>query len=128
MRDTRVALNTYVLPVPHDKLVGNTTSSPAHVGKLANAIDLLAPVQTTVLAAANGTVTHVKAYSNTGGSDPTFWDYSNFIVIMHANGEYSRYDHLAFASSRVIVGEQVKAGQEIAGVGMTGYTYTLKRK
>jgi len=73
MPDTRVALNTYVLPVPHDKLVGiDTTSSPAHVGKLANAVDLLAPVQTPVLAAANATVTHVKAYSNTGGSDPTF--------------------------------------------------------
>jgi len=123
MRDLR-ALNRYVLPVPPDKLIGiDTTSSPAHVGKLANAIDFIAPVQTPVLAAANGTVTYVKAYSNIGGSYPTFWDYSNFIVIMHANGEYSRYDHLAFASSRVIVGQQVKAGQEIARVGMTGYTY-----
>jgi len=38
-------------------------SSPAHVGKLENAIDLIAPVQTPVRAAANETVTYVKAYS-----------------------------------------------------------------
>ena len=98
-------------------------SSPAHVGKLENAIDLIAPVQTPVRAAANGTVTYVKPYSNIGGSDPMFWNYSNFIVIMHSNGEYTRYDHLAFASSRVIIGEPASAGQEIARVGMTGYTY-----
>jgi hypothetical protein len=45
-------------------------------------------------------------------------------IIMHAKGEYSRYDHLAFSSSRVINGQPVRAGQEIARVGMTGYTYT----
>lgn len=104
MRDLSVALNSYMLPIPQAKLIGiDTTSSPAYIGKLGNAIDFIAPVQTPALAAANGTVMHVKFYSNIGGFDPTFWNYSNFIVIMHANGEYSRYDHLAFASSRVIV-------------------------
>lgn len=125
MRDMRVALNRYILPIPSDKLFGiDTSSSPAHVGKLANAIDLIAPIQTPVRAAAEGTITYVKAYSNIGGADPMFWNYSNFIVIMHANGEYTRYDHLAFSSSRVIIGQHVRAGQEIARVGMTGYTYT----
>ena len=52
-----------------------------------------------------------------------FWNYSNFIVIMHANCEYTRYDHLAFSCSRVIIGEPVRAGQEIARVGMNGNTY-----
>jgi murein DD-endopeptidase MepM/ murein hydrolase activator NlpD len=42
---------------------------------------------------------------------------------MHSNGEYSRYDHLAYRSSTVKVGQHVSEGQEIAKVGMTGYTY-----
>jgi murein DD-endopeptidase MepM/ murein hydrolase activator NlpD len=125
MRDISVALNKYILPIPPDKLIGiDTTSSPAHVGKLANAIDLIAPVQTPVLAAADGTITYVKAYSNIGGADSMFWNFSNFIVIMHANHEYTRYDHLAFSSSKVIIGQSVRAGEEIARVGMTGYTYS----
>jgi murein DD-endopeptidase MepM/ murein hydrolase activator NlpD len=120
-----MSLNKYILPIPLDKLIGiDTTSSPAHVGKLANAIDLIAPIQTPVLAAADGTITYVKAYSNTGGADTVFWNYSNFIVIMHANREYTRYDHLALSSSKVIIGQSVKAGEEIARVGVTGYTYS----
>jgi hypothetical protein len=116
-------VDTYMLPIPPDKLIGiNTTSSPPHVGNLANAIDLTAPIQTPVLAAADGTITYVKAYSNIGGADTMFWNYSNFIVIMHANHEYTRYDHLAFSSSKVIIGQSVRAGEEIARVGVTGYT------
>ena len=42
---------------------------------------------------------------------------------MHSNGEYSRYDHLRYNSSTVKVGQNVRAGEEIARVGMTGYTY-----
>ena len=99
------------------------TSSPAHVGKLKNAIDLIVPVYTPVLAAANGIVSFISDDSNIGGHDPSYWTYTNFIVIMHSNGEYSRYDHLAFHSSKVKVGQSVSKGQEIAKVGMTGYTY-----
>ncbi len=43
---------------------------------------------------------------------------------MHSYGEYTRYDHLAYHSSKVRVGQQVRAGQEIARVGMTGHPYT----
>ena len=73
MRDMTLALNKFVLPISPEQLIGiDTTSSPAHVGKLANAIDLIAPIQTPVLAAADGTITYVNAYSNTGGADPMF--------------------------------------------------------
>jgi murein DD-endopeptidase MepM/ murein hydrolase activator NlpD len=53
----------------------------------------------------------------------TIGDHTNFIVIMHSNGEYSRYDHLSYNSAMVKVGQHVKVGDEIARVGMTGYTY-----
>jgi murein DD-endopeptidase MepM/ murein hydrolase activator NlpD len=53
----------------------------------------------------------------------TYNDIDFIIVIMHPNGEYSRYDHLSYNSSRVRVGQLVRAGEEIARVGMTGFTY-----
>ena len=118
------AINKYKLPVPKDLLQRiDRTSSPAHVGKLRNAIDFIADIGTPVLAAEDGLVTSVKDTSNTGGASPSNWRHTNFIVIMHSNGEYSRYDHLSYNSSKVKVGQYVRAGEEIAKVGMTGYTY-----
>jgi murein DD-endopeptidase MepM/ murein hydrolase activator NlpD len=118
------AINKYKLPVPKHLLQRiDRTSSPAHVGKLRNAIDLIADKGTPVLAAEDGIVTFVKDTSNIGGANTTYWRYTNFIVIMHSNGEYSRYDHLSYNSSRVKVGQYVRGGEEIAKVGMTGYTY-----
>ena len=119
------AVNHYRLPVPKAKLRRiDRTSSPAHTGKLRNAIDFIVPEDTPVLAAAEGIVTYVKDDSNLGGFNVIYWNHTNFIVIMHKNGEYSRYDHLAYRSSKVSVGQHVAASQEIARVGMTGYTFT----
>jgi murein DD-endopeptidase MepM/ murein hydrolase activator NlpD len=118
------AINRYRLPVPKNLLQRiDRTSSPAHHGNLRNSIDFIADEETPVLAAADGIVTFVKDDSNTGGSNPIYWIHTNFIVIMHSNGEYSRYDHLRYNSSMVNVGQHVRAGEEIAKVGMTGYTY-----
>jgi murein DD-endopeptidase MepM/ murein hydrolase activator NlpD len=118
------AINKYKLPVPKDLLQRiDRSSSPAHVGKLRNAIDFIADKGTPVLAADDGIVAFVKDTSNTGGANPSNWRHTNFIVIMHSNGEYSRYDHLSYNSSKVKVGQYVRAGDEIAKVGMTGYTY-----
>ena len=121
---TYVARNKYQLPISLDNLISiDNHSSPAHLGRLENAVDFVAPENTIVLAAAEGTVTYVKDDSNIGGPSVNFWAYSNFISIKHQNEEYTRYDHLAFGSSRVKVGDIVSAGQEIAKVGMTGFTY-----
>ena len=119
----RSALNRYGLPVPKN-LVDRVdrTSSPIHIGNLRNAIDFIVPEYTPVLAAANGIVTYVKDDSTIGGPNPIYQKYTNFITIMHANEEYSRYDHLAPRSSKVEVGQTVRKGQEIGKVGMTGYT------
>ena len=118
------SLNTYSLPIPKKFLKHiDRNSSPAHIGKLRNAIDLVAPENTPVLAAADGIVTAVKDDSNIGGPNPSYWMYTNFITIMHSNGEYTRYDHLAYHSSKVKSGQYVSAGEEIGKVGMTGYTY-----
>ena len=87
---SKSTINKYKLPVPKDHLKHiERTSSPAHVGQLQNAIDLVADGDTLVLAAADGIVTFFKDSSNSGGASPFYWDHSNFIVIMHSNGEYS---------------------------------------
>jgi murein DD-endopeptidase MepM/ murein hydrolase activator NlpD len=118
------AINKYKLPVPRDQLQRiDRTSSPAHLGKLRNAIDFIVGEYTPVLAAGDGIVTFVKNDSDIGGSNPIYWNHTNFIVIMHSNGEYSRYDHLSYNSSKVRVGQYVKASEVIARVGMTGFTY-----
>lgn len=119
----RSALNRYRLPVLKNLLERvDRTSSPAHTGNLRNAIDFIVPEGTPVLAAADGIVVFVKDDFTIGGPNPIYWKYTNFITIMHANEEYSRYDHLAPRSSRIKVGQTVSKGQEIAKVGMTGYT------
>jgi len=61
-------INNYSLPVPKEKLQRiDRTSSPAHIGKLRNAIDFIVAENTPVLAAADGVVTFVKDGSYTGG-------------------------------------------------------------
>ena len=117
-------INNYSLPVPKNELERiDRTSSPAHFGRLRNAIDFIVAENTSVLAAANGVVTFVKDDSNIGGPSIEYWHNSNFIVIQHPNGEYSRYDHLAHKSAVVRTGQYIKRGQVIASVGMTGFTY-----
>ncbi len=119
-----ITLNKYTIPIPKDLLIRiDRTSSPVHFGSLRNAVDLIAPQGTPVLAAADGVVTFVHDDSNVGGASPSYLSYTNFISIMHPNGEYSRYDHLEYGSAKVRVGQQVRSGQEIARVGMTGFTY-----
>lgn len=118
------ARNRYKLPVPREALIAlDRTSSPAHIGKLRNAVDFLVPKNTPVLAAADGVVTAVMNDSRAGGPGVLYWLGSNFIVIQHAQGEYSRYDHLAYRSAKVRVGQKVRAGQPIALTGMTGFSY-----
>ena len=85
------------------------------MGKLENAVDFVASENTIVLAAAPGIVTYVKDDSDIGGPSINFWA-SNFISIEHQNEEYTRYDHLAFGSSKVNVGEFISAGQEIDSI------------
>ena len=118
------ASNHYILPVPREALRSiDRTSSPTHVANLRNAIDLIVPINTPVLAAADGTVTFVRDNSDIGGPFPAYVGYTNFIVIKHAHDEYTRYDHLSHRSSKVSLGQQVCKGEQIANVGVTGYSF-----
>ena len=97
-----ISRNSYALPISKHLITRiDRTSSPVHVGKLRNAVDFLAPVGTPVVAAADGLVTFVEDSSSIGGPDYSYWEFSNFIVLMHSNGEFSRYDHLDYESSLI---------------------------
>lgn len=73
-------------------------------------MDIAAPNGTSIMAAADGTVT----YSGWMGG------YGNLIIISHGNGIQTYYGHCSklYASK----GEVVKAGDKIAAVGSTGYS------
>ena len=105
-----MAKNVYILPIPKEMLQRIDRSSPAHVGKLRNAVDFIVPIGTPVLAAADGIVTYISDDSTVGGPDASYWLYTNFITIKHSNGEYSRYDHLDYKSSEVRLNQKVHAG------------------
>lgn len=119
------AANRYILPIPKNSSPKiDRTASPAHIGKLKNAIDFIVDAGTPVLAAADGVVTCVRDDSYMGRPGFEYWQDSNFIVIQHERGEYTRYDHLAHKSAMVWPDQPVKAGQIIARVGTTGFTYS----
>jgi murein DD-endopeptidase MepM/ murein hydrolase activator NlpD len=71
-------------------------------------VDIAAPMGTPVEATANGLV--IQAGWETG--------YGNTILIDHGDGITTRYGHLS--KILVVVGEQVKRGEVIGAVGMTG--------
>lgn len=71
-------------------------------------IDIPAPMNTPVCAAAAGTVIIAKSHSS----------YGNYVVIDHGNGFCTLYAHNTYLA--VSAGDTVSAGQVIAGVGTTG--------
>jgi murein DD-endopeptidase MepM/ murein hydrolase activator NlpD len=98
-------------------VVGNLTSGFGYrrdpisgVRKFHNAIDIAAPRGTPVYAYTNGKVV-TAGWGNMAG---------NYVVIDHGGGLRTKYLHLSSIS--VKVGQTVKVGQKIGGVGSTGYS------
>lgn len=91
-------------------IVGGSRSQGLHGY---NAVDLAAPVGTPIYASASGVVI-ISQYG--------IWNhgYGNYIVIAHSNGTQTLYAH----ASKLLVtaGQQVKQGDLIALIGMTGKT------
>ncbi len=73
-------------------------------------VDIAAPSGTPVLAAESGTVAAVTS----GGA------YGNAVLVAHGDGLTTFYAHLS--SVAVSTGRQVGAGQQIGGVGSTGWS------
>jgi len=87
------------------------------------AIDIAMPVGTPVLAARDGTVMDVEEDFNRGGVDrDKFMDKANHVRILHEDGTMALYAHLDLASVSVRPGARVRAGQQLARSGNTGFS------
>lgn len=81
-----------------------------HTTKLHTGIDLVASDDSTVVAAASGTV-RTREYNTA---------YGNQVVLDHGDGIKSRYAHMA-AASQVHVGQRMAEGAKLGIQGATGY-------
>ncbi len=87
------------------------------------AIDIAMPVGTPILAVRDGTVMDVEEDFNSGGDDRgKFMDKANHVRILHNDGTMALYAHLDLASVNVRPGARVRAGQQIARSGNTGFS------
>jgi len=87
------------------------------------AIDIVMPVGTPILAARDGTVMDVEEDFNRGGADrDKFVDKANHVRILHDDGTMALYAHLDLASVSVRPGARIRAGQQIARSGNTGFS------
>lgn len=79
-----------------------------------NGVDLAAPVGTKIVASAAGKVIVSRNNGAYNGG------YGNYVVISHPNGTQTLYAHMK--DVHVAVGDEVKQGEQVGSVGMTGRT------
>lgn len=125
--DNRYAKNPTGFIIPFPKGV-NTTVCQYMTGKITThqkhpeAIDFCAPLDTPIVAAKSGMVTDAVGTFTEGGKDPSYYDKSNYVNILHDDGTVSNYGHMAPNSLTVKPGDYVKQGDVIGKVGLTGQT------
>ncbi|AXK73528.1 DUF4124 domain-containing protein [Lysobacter sp. TY2-98] len=87
------------------------------------ALDLAAPIGTPVLAARDGVVMEVESdFSKAGLDRERYAGRANLIRILHDDGTMAIYAHLKLDGMLVRAGQRVRAGQQIALSGNTGFT------
>ena len=117
----------YRLPFPADR---RFRISQAFGGRASHqgaqnyyAVDIGMPEGTPVLAARDGVVMTVdNDFFGAGLDMAKYGDRANNVRIVHADGSMAVYAHLQLESVRVQVGDRVRAGQQLALSGDTGYT------
>ena len=80
-----------------------------------NAVDLAAPIGSTIRAAAEGTVIVAKFHPGRAW----FGGFGNFVVIAHSNGTKTLYAHMSRVD--VSTGQHVDQGETLGAVGQTGH-------
>jgi murein DD-endopeptidase MepM/ murein hydrolase activator NlpD len=86
------------------------------------AVDIAMPIGETIVAVKSGIVADAADHFSIGGAANYFLDKANHVTVMHSDGSYAIYAHILYGSLSVKVGDRVKAGQELARVGNTGYS------
>ena len=85
------------------------------------AVDFGVPRGTPILAARGGIVIEVRDSFSEGRPDPALSEKLNLVSILHTDGSFAQYAHLAPRGVLVRPGERVETGQLIAYSGSTGF-------
>lgn len=85
------------------------------------AVDFGVPQGTPVLAARGGIVIEIRDAFKEGRIDRELAEKANLVSILHSDGTFAQYVHLAPHSVLVRPGEWVEAGQVLGKSGRTGY-------
>lgn len=92
-------------------------------GSFHKGVDLVAGTEDKIVAIADGTIINsCNTISGTNKSTGTA-GMGNYVIIEHANGYRTRYQHMKKGSVTVKAGDKVKAGQVIGTIGNTGYSF-----
>lgn len=113
----------YSMPVlanEHWRISQRPYGSYSHWGRSIHAYDI-APIDGHWVAAMRGGV--VSAHDLGLGQTPNLRIFGNYITIQHDDGEYSHYAHLRTGTFRVRSGQRVEAGDVLAEVGTSGYSF-----
>jgi murein DD-endopeptidase MepM/ murein hydrolase activator NlpD len=113
----------YILPFEmgkKSKVIQGNQGTLTHTANLKYALDFRLPIGTKVFAAREGEVVNFEDSFDSGKLDACFVDKGNFVTILHWDGTFALYDHLLKKSVKVAIGQQVKAGDEIAQSGNSG--------
>jgi len=86
------------------------------------AVDIIMPVGTPIVAARAGyVIMNIRPY-DTGKLEPDYLDKANLVRIIHDDGTWADYVHLQKYSSNVAPGMRVEAGTQIGLSGSSGYS------
>ncbi|WP_445400624.1 M23 family metallopeptidase [Zobellella sp. An-6] len=86
------------------------------------ALDIALPIGTPLYATRDGLVAAAVDSHAGGGLRPEFRGKSNYLRLRHDDGTMTLYAHLHTGSLRVKKGDWVRAGQQVAASGNTGYS------
>ncbi len=114
----------YRLPFPLEmpSMVSQGVNGPfTHQGQESQAFDFAMPTGSPVVAARDGTVARVHDGFSGGGLEDRFARHANNVIVLHADGTFAVYEHLA-KGVPVHVGQAVKQGDTIGRSGNTGLT------
>ena len=88
-----------------------------------NAIDLVMPIGTPIVAARSGyVIENVNQFADNGQAKPEFMDKANLVRILHDDGTWADYAHLKQYSSHVFPGQRIEAGMFIGLSGNSGFS------
>lgn len=117
--------STFIYEIPFEKgnkvfLAQAYNSRFSHKDELS--LDFKVKEGTVICAGRGGVVTAVKEDSNEGGLGDKYLSKGNHVILLHDDGSYGGYWHLAFEGALVEIGDKVVKGQEIGLSGNTGYS------